>query len=52
MEDCWAKEPNQRPLLGCVHLRLESIFLSHCHGKLVDTGMAFNLISFLSQNFS
>lgn len=38
MQDCWAKEPSQRPLLGYVHLRLESIFLSHCHGRIVDRG--------------
>lgn len=39
MEDCWAKDPNQRPLLGFVYARLEAIFLSHCHGRIVDTGM-------------
>ncbi|XP_057364454.1 dual serine/threonine and tyrosine protein kinase-like isoform X1 [Daphnia carinata] len=38
MEDCWAKDPNQRPLLGFVYARLEAIFLSHCHGRIVDTG--------------
>lgn len=41
MEDCWAKDPSQRPLLGYVNLRLESIFLSHCHGRIVDTGDLF-----------
>lgn len=39
MEDCWAKDPNQRPLLGFVYARLEAIFLSHCHGRIVDTGI-------------
>ena len=43
MEDCWAKEPNQRPLLGFVYSRLEAIFLSHCHGRIVDTGMYLTL---------
>jgi hypothetical protein len=38
MEDCWAGEPTQRPLLGHVHSRLEAIFLSHCHGRTIDTG--------------
>jgi len=43
MEDCWAKESNQRPLLGYVHLRLEAIFLSHCHGRIVDTGILITI---------
>lgn len=38
MEDCWAMEPHQRPLLGVVHSRLEGIFMSHCHGRTIDTG--------------
>ena len=38
MEDCWAGEPTQRPLLGHVHSRLEAIFISHCHGRTIDTG--------------
>ena len=39
MEDCWAMEPHQRPLLGVVNSRLEGIFFSHCKEKTVGTGM-------------
>ena len=54
MEDCWASEPNERPLLGYVHSRLEAIFLSHCHSKSADTGKyggsVLNLSNLLRKN--